>query len=256
MLASMSMNSQLHDTYFVVAHLHYVLIGGAVFPLIGAFYYWFPKWTGRMLSEKLGYLSFWLLFAGFNLTFFPMHQLGLHGHTRRIYTYLPETGWGTLNLIATCGAYLMGLGVVVVLINVVRSRWRGTLAGANPWGAGTFEWATTSPPPVYSFLHPPTSQGRDPVWENAPDAPIVVGLDNRRREMLCTSVLDATPDHRYSIAGNSLWPILLAASTAACLIGGMFHPVAVPIACGFIFIVLIGWFWSSGVFKPPGGRAA
>jgi cytochrome c oxidase subunit I+III len=113
MLASVPLNLQIHDTFFVVAHLHYVLIGGSVFPLFGAFYYWFPKWTGRMLSERAGRWNFGLMFVGFNLVFFPMHQLGLKGMPRRVYTYLPETGWGTLNLIASIGAFILGLGVLV-----------------------------------------------------------------------------------------------------------------------------------------------
>src|SRR5206468_10967361 len=107
-LASVSLDLQVHDTFFVVAHFHYVLIGGAVFPLFGALYFWFPKMTGRMLDERLGKVNFWLLFIGFNLTFFPMHILGLHGMTRRIYTYVAETGWGNLNLLASIGAFIMG----------------------------------------------------------------------------------------------------------------------------------------------------
>jgi cytochrome c oxidase subunit I+III len=139
MLASVSIDLQVHDTYFVVAHLHYVLIGGSIFPLFGAFYYWFPKWTGRMLGERTGWWNFWLLFLGFNLTFFPMHQLGLKGMTRRVYSYRAETGWGDLNLLATIGAFLLGAGVLVFMANVYRSRRRGRLAGPDPWGAGTLE---------------------------------------------------------------------------------------------------------------------
>ncbi|MDT7604000.1 MAG: cytochrome c oxidase subunit, partial [Acidobacteriota bacterium] len=131
-LASVPLDLQVHDTYFVVAHFHYVLIGGAVFPLFGAFYYWFPKWTGRLLSERLGKVNFWLLFVGFNLVFFPMHQLGLRGMPRRVYTYLPQMGWGNLNLLATVGAGVMALGVLAFLANVWASRRAGALAGDNP----------------------------------------------------------------------------------------------------------------------------
>src|SRR3954471_21342139 len=172
MLASVPIDLQVHDTYFVVAHFHYVLIGGAVFPLFGAFYYWFPKWTGRLLNESLGKLNFWLFFIGFNLTFFPMHILGLHGMTRRIYTYVAETGWGNLNLLATIGAAIMGLSILVFFGNLAWSRRRGKVAGNNPWGAGTLEWTTTSPPPAYNYLYPPTVNGRYPGWEQT-DAPIV-----------------------------------------------------------------------------------
>src|SRR5436305_13296674 len=115
MLASVSIDRQVHDTFFVVAHFHYVLIGGAVFPLFGAVYYWFPKWTGRMLSETLGKWHFWLFFVGFNLTFFPMHILGLRGMPRRQYTYMPGTGWGFMNLIASSAAAALGLAWLFIL---------------------------------------------------------------------------------------------------------------------------------------------
>src|SRR4051812_23042192 len=176
MLASVPIDLQVHDTYFVVAHFHYVLIGGAVFPLFGAFYYWFPKWTGRMLNNSLGNLNFWLFFIGFNLTFFPMHQLGLKGMTRRVYTYGPETGWGTLNMLATIGAATMGLGVLLFIYNVLISRKHGRLAGDDPWGGGSLEWTTASPPPSYNYYPPPTVGGRYPAWENPADAPVVSGL--------------------------------------------------------------------------------
>src|SRR5690606_8098748 len=135
-----------HDTHFVVAHLHYVQIGAFVFPLLGAVFYWFPKFTGRMLSERLGKWSFWLLFVGMNVTFFPLHFLGLMGMTRRVYTYLAETGWGPLNLLATVGAFTMALAVLLFLVNAVRSLRGGAVAGDDPWGAHTLEWGTTSPP--------------------------------------------------------------------------------------------------------------
>jgi cytochrome c oxidase subunit I+III len=148
MLAAAPFDLQVHDTFFVVAHFHYVLIGGAVFPLFGGFYYWFPKVTGRCLHERLGQWNFWLLFIGFNLTFFPLHQLGLAGMPRRVYTYVPEMGWGGLNLLATIGAGVLAVGVALFLLNVWRSRRYGQLAGDNPWGAGTLEWATSSSPDV------------------------------------------------------------------------------------------------------------
>src|SRR5205085_7001925 len=149
MLGAVNIDLQAHDSYFVVAHLHYVLIGGSVFPLFGAIYYWFPKWTGRMLNESLGRLNFWTLFIGFNMTFFPMHILGLKGMTRRIYTYVPETGWGNLNLLATIGAGIIGISVLLFVINVAISRRRGPIAEANPWFAPSLEWAISSPPPSY-----------------------------------------------------------------------------------------------------------
>ena len=176
MLASVPLDLQLHDTFFVVAHFHYVLIGGAVFPLFGAFYYWFPKWTGRLLSERAGHFNFWLMFIGFTLVFFPMHILGLNGMPRRVYTYLPETGWGDLNLLATVGAFTMGLGVLVFVGNVLWARKFGAVAGDNPWGADTLEWLTSSPPPSYNFQNIPVVQGRSALWDRTADAPIVTGL--------------------------------------------------------------------------------
>ena len=178
---------QVHDTYFVVAHFHYVLIGGAVFPLFGAVYYWFPKITGRMLSERLGRWHFWLAFIGFNLAFFPMHILGLQGMPRRVYTYPPEMGWGSLNLLSTVGAR-DSVAELRAASSGTSSRAcaRGDVAGDNPWDAGTLEWATTSPPPPYNFSRIPLVTSREPLWAERETLPVVDGLSVDDRELVVT----------------------------------------------------------------------
>src|SRR5665213_1109851 len=166
MTGSVPVDWQLTDTYFIVAHLHYVLIGINVFPVVGAVYFWFPKMTGRLLDERLGQANFWTMFVGFNLGFFPMHLVGLMGMPRRIYSYVPEMGWGPMNLVISLGALLFAAGVLIFVWNVVRSLRNGVPAGDNPWDAPTLEWATSSPPPPYNFAVIPTVASRHPLWED------------------------------------------------------------------------------------------
>jgi len=248
MLAAVSLDLQVHDTFFVVAHFHYVLIGGSIFPLFGALHYWFPKLTGRMLSERLGVIAFTLLFIGFNLTFFPMHQLGLLGMPRRVYTYPAGLGWEGLNLLATAGGALMALAVITYAINVVWALRRGTHAAANPWNAGTLEWATASPPPAYNFHPVLVVRGRDSVWTD-PDPITVIGLSCARREVLITRVVDANLDHRFESPTPSIWPFITAIATSILFIGSIFTPWAVVWGSIPVAIGLIGWFW-------PGSKSA
>ncbi|HLI27995.1 MAG TPA: cytochrome c oxidase subunit I [Chloroflexota bacterium] len=156
---------QTTDSYYVVAHFHYVLFGGSYFGISAAAYYWFPKITGRLLDERLGKLHFWLTVIGFNLTFFPMHWLGLQGMPRRVYTYPDLPGWGLWNLVETIGAFILAASVLVFLWNVSVSLRRGALAGDNPWNAWTLEWATTSPPPAYNFATLPPIRSARPLWD-------------------------------------------------------------------------------------------
>jgi cytochrome c oxidase subunit 1 len=246
MVASVAFDQQVHDTYFVVAHFHYVLVGGAVFPLLAAFYYWFPKITGRMLSERLGRWNFWLLFIGVNLTFFPMHQLGLQGMPRRVYTYLPGTGWGGLNLLATIGAVLVVLGVLLFVINVAVSLRRGVLAGDNPWDADTLEWATTSPPPPFNFTHIPVVEGRAPLWEQPGDLPAVTGLRTDVRDVLVTTLLDARPDSKHRHPTPSIWPLLAAVATTILWVTLIFTPWGAVIGTPLLLLALLGWGWPHG----------
>jgi len=243
MLASVPLDLQVHDTYFVVAHLHYVLIGGAVFPLFGAFYYWFPKITGKMLSERLGRWNFWLFLIGFNVTFFPMHLLGLHGMPRRVYTYPTEMGWGTMNAVASLGAALIAISMLLFVINVWRSLRVGAPAGANPWGAGTLEWSTSSPPPACNFEALPVVAGRDPLWEPGGQQAQVAGLSVDSREVLMTSVLDAKPETRESFPVPTIWPFAGAVATTVLFVGSIFTPWAVVWGALPVGIALTAWFW-------------
>ncbi|MEM1373338.1 MAG: cytochrome c oxidase subunit I [Pseudomonadota bacterium] len=166
MLAAVPFNWQAHDSYFVVAHLHYVLIGGMVFPLIGAFYYWTPHFTGRMMSERLGKWAFWLMFSGFHITFFLMHITGLRGMPRRIATYPEGLGWDRLNMLSTLGSYIFAAGILIFMLDFIRHRWTGTPAGRDPWGAGTLEWLYPAVAPGHNFHAIPRVTSREPLWDD------------------------------------------------------------------------------------------
>ncbi|MGH7748500.1 MAG: cytochrome c oxidase subunit I, partial [Candidatus Dormibacteria bacterium] len=165
MVASPPIDFQARDSYFLVAHFHYVLGGGSLFAIFAAVYFWFPKIFGFMLNDRLGRWNFWLLFVGFNVTFFPMHFLGVMGMVRRIYTYPDIPGWSTLNAIATGGAVLQAVGVIVFLVNIYVSNWKRVPAGDNPWDGNSLEWATTSPPPELNFDSLPAVRSERPTFD-------------------------------------------------------------------------------------------
>ncbi len=247
MVASVPFDLQAQDSYFVVAHLHYVLIGGAVFPLLGAIYYWFPKMTGRMMSERMGKWNFWLTIIGFNVAFFPMHLSGLYGMPRRVYTYLPGLGWDTTNFISTVGAFILALGVLLFVVNVFSSLRSGDPAPDNPWGGGTLEWATASPPQPYNFASLPVVQSRYPVWDTPSDVNAYALQENQdRRETLGTTALDAEPEMRVILPGNTIIPFLLAVVTTCILVSLMFSIKWVAFFSVIALVLLAAWFWPRG----------
>ncbi len=225
---------QQTDTYYVVAHIHYVLFGGTIFGLFAGMYYWWPKMTGRLLSETLGKWHFALMFVGMNLTFFPMHLIGLLGMPRRIYTYSPDLGVSTLNLVSTIGAFLIGVGVLVFIGNVWRTRTRGQSAGNDPWGGATLEWTISSPPPVHNFDVIPTVASRLPRWTKTQLKAIPEGAE-----------LAPPPIH---VPAGSIWPLVTALGLPVLALAPLAH--ALPLAFVGAAIVLFGIYrWAFEPFE-------
>lgn len=243
MTASAPLDLQLTDTYFIVAHLHYVLVGGAIFPLLAGFCYWYPKASGRMMSEFWGKVSFALIVGGFNLGFFPMHLLGLEGMPRRVYTYGPDMGWTTLNMIATAGSVVAVLGGLVFVANAFLSQWWGRAADADPWGGSTLEWAAQSPAPAHNFDHTPVVQSIAPLWTVDGPRPVMDGLALDRREVLITSAIDAIPQYRQKSAAPSLWPLVAGIAVTIMFVASIFTPWAIVWGAIPIAAALTAWFW-------------
>ncbi|HET9684914.1 MAG TPA: cytochrome c oxidase subunit I [Gemmatimonadaceae bacterium] len=250
MTAAVPFDFQLTDTYFVVAHLHYVLVGINVFPVIAGIYYWFPKFTGRLMDERLGTWNFWTLFIGANLVFFPMHIVGMLGMPRRIYTYPSGLGWDVYNSIETVGAFLFAIGVALFAWNVLKSRRHGAVAGPNPWDAGTLEWSTPSPPPPYNFAVLPTIGSRHPLWEDrlgegSARSVLYKGpvLDDGR-ETFATSPLDAEPRAVMRMPEDSYAPLAVAVSCGVIAYGLLFAVYWLSVL-GVIGLAVsaIAWLW-------------
>ncbi len=250
MFAAVPFDQQVHDTYFVVAHFHFVIFGAAVFPLLGGLYYWFPKVTGRMYSEPVGKLSFWLSFAGTALTFFPMHIAGLLGMPRRVYTYEPGLGWDATNLIETLGSYVLGVGLLLVVGNLAVSRFRGKRVDRNPFNGATLEWEADSPPKPFNFPVIPTVSSPYPMWDRRDRKEDARKLE--RGEMIldaghetpATTVVDAELDEVLDMPSDSPWPPLLALALGLVfvfLLTG--HWVTAVVFAGAAAAVLAAWHW-------------
>ena len=250
MLAAIPFDQQVTDTYFIVAHFHYVIFGAAVFPVIGGIYFWFPKVTGRMYDERLGKLSFWVTFAGMNLTFFPMHIVGLLGMPRRQYTYQDGLGWDFSNLLETLGAYLLAAGLLMVVANLVKSYRRGAPAGADPFGGDTLEWSVSSPPPSYNFPAIPKVSSPYPMWDREDREGDAQRLEQgdlvleEGHETPASTVLDADWDEILNMPSQSWTPFLISVTLL-----GMFTMLLLQhyvVALGFAVLtalVLATWHW-------------
>jgi cytochrome c oxidase subunit 1/cytochrome c oxidase subunit I+III len=246
------------DSYFIVAHLHYVLNGAVVFPIFGAMYYWAPKLTGKMLNEKLGKLSFWVMFISFNLTFFPMHILGIMGMPRRVWTYSNGLGWDSLNLIITISAVIFGVGTGITLLNWIYSMLRGEKAPADPWGADSLEWATASPPPDYNFAEIPMVSSRHPLWETGGAPPALPGTAGAGDESVrslslsgglektspITSGRDTRPSEVLEVPEETALPLAVAFGLCVFFVGLLIDASVVGVVGVALFVVfLLRWVW-------------
>jgi cytochrome c oxidase subunit 1 len=236
---------QQSDSYFIVAHIHYVLFGGTMFSLFAGLHYWFPKFAGRMLDEKLAQLTFWTMLLGFNITFFPMHFLGVAGMPRRMSIYPKGTGWDFWNLVATIGSFLVAASVWFFIMNVWISLRRRQRAGNDPWDGATLEWVIPSPPPVYNFAKVPTITARDPFWvaKRGEEVAATFGLQPRRGSVI---VNDPVKMHVH-MPNPSFWPLIAAAGLAMNFGGFLLPfrfgaiPALTPIGILVLTVGIYGW---------------
>ena len=227
---------QQTDTYFIVAHFHYVLFGGSIMGIYAGIYHYFPKMTGRIMNEKIGKVHFWLNFIGMNLTFFPMHFSGMLGMPRRIYTYDAGQGWDGFNLASSLGAYLIGVSTLIFVYNFFLSRKRGEVAGPNPWGAGTLEWSIPSPPPEYNFAALPNVTSRYPLWE---------GKEADAESARINSQEGKTPaDLHIVMPYNTIKPLIVAAGMVLMFCGLLTHISLIFIGAAVTVGALYAWLLS------------
>src|SRR6266550_1270616 len=248
MFLAVPFDQQVTDTYFVIAHFHYIIFGAAVFPIFAGMYFWFPKVTGKLYYELPGQISFWIIFVGTNLLFFPMHLVGLEGMPRRNYTYSSGLGWGSENLAETIGSYITTAGIVVLLVNLVVSCFRGAPAGPDPWHGATLEWAIPSPPPEYNFAVIPKVSSAYANWDYADR------VEDRRKlaegvmvleqghEQPVSSPVDGWLAEIVEMPHGSPWPILLALAMSIVFVLLLLHLwVGVCFALAGIVLALLGW---------------
>jgi len=259
MLALVPFNWQVHDTQFVVAHLHYVLVGGFLFPMMAGFYYWFPNATGRTTFGGLGKIAFWLIFVGFNLTFLVMHLTGLLGMPRRVSDYPAGMGWDVPNLVSSFGGFVMAIGFAILLLDLVLSWFLGPRTVRNPWRAGTLEWATARPPPLYNFASQPRVADREPLWTDpalpgavAAGRHLLPGDDAEQQESLGVDMISGAPRHVVVLPRPSWLPLYAGLAMSVfflCFLTGLYWaaPAGLLLALG----VFLRWAWVNGERRDP-----
>lgn len=258
MIALVPFNFQAHDTFFIVGHFHYVLIGGALFPIFAGCYYFFPLITGKKLSDRLGKIAFWLTFIGFNIAFLPMHLTGLRGMPRRVFTYPTGLGFDNLNLVSTIGAFILALGVAVIFWDLLRPKGKQPYSERNPWSAGSLEWLQEMPGKPWGVRSIPEIDSRYPLWDQPniirdydegrfylPDA------EEEKRETIVTSVIDAKPEQCQRLPGSSFIALLAALTTGGFFIFGTFHLWWLAfISLGVAIVIIIYWLWTGTALIP------
>ena len=242
MHASPPSDLQQTDTYFIVAHFHYVLFGGSLFGIFAGIYFWFPKMFGKMLDERLGKVHFWLFFIGGNMTFFPMHWLGLQGMPRRIYTYSGEMGLGWINAVVSIGSFIIALSILVFMINFIKSLRNGAPAGNDPWDAATLEWTVSSPPPLHNFDTIPTVHSARPLWDQKhPELAEHGGALAAAHKAEEHKAAEGHGHGHIHLPSPSYWPILLAAGLTIAAFGYIYSPIVIGIGLLLALMSIYAW---------------
>ena len=262
MVAMAPFDFQAHDTYFVVAHLHYVLVGGVVFPVIAGLYYFFPLATGRQMTQRHGRIAFWLMFAGFNIAFLPMHLTGLMGMPRRVFTYRGGQGFELLNLVSTVGAFVLAAGVAVIVVDAWRSARKRELSPRDPWQAGTLEWLAEMPGKPWGVRSIPVVRSRYPLWDQPglmrevdEGRYYLADSEHGHRETLVTSTIDAVPLQCLRVPGPTFKTLWAALFTGGAFIFPVFSMyVAAAVSGGLAVLVILWWLWTGSARRPAQAR--